>query len=106
MIGLVAGLAFTAWRKSIRSEIEKIRELLDSEHALDEEHRELAMRIVKQYEKLGYTGKLLNKHAYDTMCVLCASSAKAQKFPEFYASLSRIRDTLRCVSFGTSDAYV
>jgi hypothetical protein len=89
MIGLVAGLAFT-WRKSIRSEIEKIRELLDSEHALDEEHRKLAMRIVKQYEKLGYTGKLLNKHAYDTMCVLCASSAKAQKFPEFYASLSRI----------------
>lgn len=106
MIGLVAGLAFTAWRKSIRSEIETIRELIDSENALDEEHRVLAMRIIKQYEKLGYTGQLLNKRAYDTMCVLCASSAKAQKFPEFYASLSNIRQTLGCLSFGTSDAYV
>ncbi len=48
MIGLVAGLAFTVWRKSIRGEIEKIRELLDSEHALDEEHREYAMKIIKQ----------------------------------------------------------
>jgi hypothetical protein len=106
MIGLVAGLAFTAWRKSIRSEIDTIRELIDSENALDEEHRVLAMRIVNQYEKLGYTGQLLNKRAYDTMCVLCASRAKAQQFPEFYASLSNIRQTLRCVSFGTSDAYV
>ena len=106
MIGLFAGLAFTAWRKSIRSEIEKIRELLDTELAHDEEHRKLARRIVNQYEKLGYTGQLLNKRAYDTMCVLCASSAKAQKFPEFYASLSNIRQTLGCLSFGTSDAYV
>jgi hypothetical protein len=105
MIGLVAGFTLAAWRKSISSEIGKIRELLDSEHALDEEHRELARRIVNQYGKLGYT-RLLNSHAYDTMCILCASSAKSQQFPEFYASLSRIRRTLKCVSFGTSDAYV
>jgi hypothetical protein len=106
MIGLFAGLAFTAWRKSIRSEIEKIRELLDTELAHDEEYRKLARRIVNQYEKLGYTGQLLNKRAYDDMCVLCASSAKAQQFPKFYASLSSIQRTLKCASVGASGSYV
>ena len=114
--GLVGGALWAAWRRGIGGEIQKLRGLLVTELANDEEHRERARRIIEQHQHMGYAGPLLNRDAFDTMCALCAADgAKAHAFPRFYASLARIRSKLRCVLFGasatsatgaTSDAYV
>ena len=107
LIGLAAGAAVNAWRRNISSEIRKIHELLLTELATDAEQTRLAQEIIKQYERLGYTGRLLNSGAYSRMCSLCAANgAKSQQFPQFYESLYHIRQTLRCTAFGKSDAYV
>ena len=77
--GLVGGALWAAWRRGIGGEIRKLRGLLETELANDEEHRERARRIIEQHQHMGYAGPLLNRDAFDAMCAAAQSTVVLEK---------------------------
>jgi hypothetical protein len=98
MVALAAALAgagFAMWRGSIRASVAELHDLLESELADAEEHRQRAKAIIAASAKLGILGAGWSRAAHERVCDLCDYSVPPS-LPRFHSCLASIRAALRC----------